>query len=90
MGLVYHIRGMRIVNIHEAKTQLSRLVERAASGEPFIIAKAGRQMVKVTALDIPTGAEKRRLGFMLGQGSIPEDFNRMDAADIERLFQGEV
>ena len=44
---------MRTVNIHHAKTHLSRLVEEAADGEPFIIAKAGKPLVKVVPLDAP-------------------------------------
>jgi prevent-host-death family protein len=79
---------MRAVNIHEAKTHLSRLVEEAAKGEPFVIAKAGKAMVKVTALDTPTGAEIRRLGFLAGQISVPEDFDQMGSAEISQLFGG--
>lgn len=77
---------MRIVNIHEAKTQLSRLVEAAAKGEGFIIAKAGRPMVKVQALDAPDPGARRRLGFLAGSVVVPEDFDRMGAAEIETLF----
>ncbi|MGA8169494.1 MAG: type II toxin-antitoxin system prevent-host-death family antitoxin [Methylocystis sp.] len=77
---------MRTFNIHEAKTRLSRLVDQAAKGESFIIAKAGRPMVKVTPLEAPTGAGMRRVGFMNGQISVPEDFDRMGAGEIERLF----
>ncbi|HUO24098.1 MAG TPA: type II toxin-antitoxin system prevent-host-death family antitoxin [Candidatus Aquilonibacter sp.] len=77
-----------MVNIHEAKTQLSRLVEEATKGEPFVIAKAGKPMVKVTALDAPVGARVRRLGFMAGQISVPEDFDRMGEAEIVRMFTG--
>jgi antitoxin (DNA-binding transcriptional repressor) of toxin-antitoxin stability system len=47
----------------EAKTHLSRLVEQAAKGEPFVIAKAGRPLVKVVALDAPSAGQVRRLGF---------------------------
>jgi len=79
---------MKKVNIHQAKTQLSKLVEEAHQGEPFIIAKAGKPMVKVTRLTAPTGRQVRRLGFMAGQISVPEDFDRMNAAEIERLFTG--
>ena len=75
---------MRTVNIHEAKTQLSRLVEKAAAGEAFIIAKAGKPLVKVVPLDAP--AEKRPIGFMKGEIAIPEDFNTMGQEEIERLF----
>ncbi|MFT4101035.1 MAG: type II toxin-antitoxin system prevent-host-death family antitoxin [Burkholderiaceae bacterium] len=76
---------MRTINIHEAKTQLSRLVEQAANGEPFIIAKAGKPMVKVVPLATPAGKAKR-LGFLEGQLSVPDDFDRLGSAEIERLF----
>lgn len=79
---------MRSVNIHEAKTHLSRLVEQAAKGEPFIIAKAGRPMVKVVAVEAGETAPARRLGFMAGQFSVPDDFDRMGAGEIEALFGG--
>jgi len=77
---------MKTVNIREAKTQLSRLVEQASKGEAFIIAKAGKPVVKVIALIAPTGAQVRRLGFMAGQISVPEDFDRMGKKEIERMF----
>jgi prevent-host-death family protein len=77
---------MLTVNIHEAKTHLSRLLERAAKGEPFIIAKAGRPLVKVVPLDTPAASETRRLGFLAGNIDVPDDFNRMGETEIERLF----
>jgi prevent-host-death family protein len=80
---------MLTVNIHEAKTHLSRLVERAAKGEPFIIAKAGKPLVKVTALEAPAAAQIRRLGFMAGEIAVPDDFDRMGGAEIEKLFRGD-
>jgi prevent-host-death family protein len=80
---------MHIVNIHEAKTHLSRLIEEAVRGEPFIIAKAGKPLVKVTALDAPTAGQVRRVGFMVGEITVPDDFDRMGGAEIERLFGGE-
>jgi prevent-host-death family protein len=80
---------MRTVNIHEAKTHLSRLVEQAAAGEPFIIAKAGKPLVKVVPLDTPAAGQTRRLGFLAGQIAVPEDFDRMGDAQIERLFSGD-
>ena len=79
---------MQTVNIHEAKTQLSRLVDQAAKGEPFIIAKAGKPMVKVTSLDTSTGKQVRRFGFMAGQFEVPEDFDQMHSAEIKGLFHG--
>jgi prevent-host-death family protein len=78
---------MRVVNIHEAKTQLSRLVEEAAQGEPFVIAKAGRPLVRVAALSAPPPGGGRRLGFLSGAISVPDDFDRMGAAAIEALFE---
>ena len=80
---------MKTVNIHQAKTQLSKLVEEAAKGEPFVIAKAGKPLVKVMALAAPTGRQVRRLGFMSGQIAVPKDFDRMGTEEIERLFTGE-
>jgi len=80
---------MRTVNMHEAKTHLSRLVEAAANGEPFIIARAGKPVVKVTALDAPNAGAARRLGFLSGQISVPDDFDRMGASEIETLFEAE-
>jgi len=77
---------MKTVNIHEAKTQLSKLVDEAAKGEPFIIAKAGKPVVKVIALEAPTGKQIRRLGFMAGQIAVPDDFDRMGEEQIERIF----
>ena len=79
---------MRTVNIHEAKTHLSRLVERAAQGEPFIIAKAGKPLVKVVPLDAPAVGEKKRLGFMPGI-QVPDDFDTMFQKEIEELFYGD-
>ena len=77
---------MRVVNVHEAKTHLSRLIEQAARGEPFIIAKAGKPLVKVVPLDAPVEAQVRRLGFMAGQIQVPDDFDRIGRGEIERLF----
>ena len=81
---------MVTVDIHEAKTHLSRLVEwTVKEGEPFVIAKAGKPLVKVMALNAPEAGQQRRLGFMAGQIAVPDDFDRMGEAEIERLFGGE-
>jgi prevent-host-death family protein len=77
---------VRTVNIHEAKTHLSRLVEQAANGEPFVIARAGKPLVRVVALDTPSPGKIRRLGFMAGQIAVPDDFDRMGSAEIARRF----
>ena len=58
----------------------------AAAGEPFVIARAGKPLVKVVAVDAPTVGTSSRLGFMKGQFTIPEDFDRIGAAEIERMF----
>lgn len=77
---------MRTINIHEAKTHLSKLVEQAARGEAFIVAKAGKPLVKVVPLNAPEPAQVRRLGFLAGQISVPADFDRMGADEIEHMF----
>jgi antitoxin (DNA-binding transcriptional repressor) of toxin-antitoxin stability system len=79
---------MQTFNIHQAKTHLSRLVELAAKGEDFVIAKAGKPMVKVTALEAPEPARVKRRGFLMGQVTVPADFDRMGGEDIETLFAG--
>ncbi len=79
---------MKTVNIHQAKTQLSKLVDGASKGESFVIAKAGKPIVKVMALNTPVGAKVRRLGFLTGHISVPDDFDQMGRDDIERMFGG--
>jgi prevent-host-death family protein len=75
---------MVTVNIREAKAQLSKLVDQAVKGEAFVIAKAGKPLVKVAALDAP--ARPQRLGFLAGEIAVPEDFNRMGEAEIAAMF----
>jgi prevent-host-death family protein len=77
---------VKTFNIHEAKTHLSRLVDRAAEGESFIIAKAGKPLVKVVALNAPDAGQIKRLGFMAGHIEVPDDFDTMGQDQIERLF----
>ena len=78
------------VNMHEAKTHLSRLVDEAAAGQAFVICKAGKPMVRVTPLASPgDGAPlPSRLGMLRGQFSVPEDFDRMGQEEIADLFEG--
>ncbi len=73
---------MKTVNIHEAKTHLSRLIEAAVKGEPFVIAKAGKPLVKVTALEAPDVKPLQRQGFMEGQIAVPDDFDEMFREEI--------
>ncbi|MBV9113087.1 MAG: type II toxin-antitoxin system prevent-host-death family antitoxin [Hyphomicrobiales bacterium] len=79
---------MRTYNIHAAKTHLSKLVEEAAQGESFLIAKAGKPMVKVVALKARDSSQNKRFGFMAGQMRVPDDFNTMGAEEIQKLFEG--
>lgn len=77
---------MKIVNMHEAKTRLSQLVDSAAKGEPFVIAKAGKPLARVTAIESPEGEQRKRTGFLLGQFKIPENFDRMGEEQIAEMF----
>ena len=77
---------MQQYNIHAAKTQLSALVEKAANGEAFIIAKAGKPMVKVIPF-VPHNSTKKRIGFLEGQIIIPADFDRMGQDEIKEAFE---
>jgi prevent-host-death family protein len=82
---------MKHVNIHQAKTHLSRLVEEAARGEPFVIAKAGKPLVKVVPLDPADEAPKaepKRYGFLEGQVKIPDDFDTFMQDEIIAMFDG--
>lgn len=82
---------MRTFNIHEAKTHLSRLVDEAEKGEPFIIAKAGKPKVKVVPIDAPK-PRKAFLGALKGKYTLPENFEEIDREldkEIEKLFYGD-
>ena len=76
---------MKVVNIHEAKTHLSKLIEAAVRGEPFIIAKAGKPLVRVSMLE---ERPPQRTGFLKGQVEVPEDFDRMFEEEIQAMFEG--
>jgi prevent-host-death family protein len=75
------------VNIHEAKTHLSRLIDAAPRGEPFIIAKAGKPLVQVTAIEPPKILS--RFGFMDGEFNIPDDFDTMFQDEVIAMFEGD-
>ncbi len=83
---------MRTINIHQAKTHLSRLVDEAVEGDSFVIAKRGKGLVQVTRIDAPEAPAKRRLGFMKGMYTIPENFEEIDREldkEVEKLMLGE-
>ena len=75
---------MKSVNIHEAKTHFSRLIERVEAGEEFIIAKAGRPAARL----VPIGAAKKpiRIGGLKAPTAVPDDFNVMFEEEIAALF----
>jgi prevent-host-death family protein len=79
--------GEAVVNLYEAKTQLSRLVERAAAGEEIIIAKSGRPRARLVPLAGP--AEPRRPGGWEGKAWIAEDFDEPLPPEILKGFTGE-
>ncbi|MBN3818888.1 type II toxin-antitoxin system Phd/YefM family antitoxin [Paraburkholderia sp. Se-20369] len=81
---------MQTYNMHDAKTNLSRLIDEAVhAGEPFVIAKAGKPLVKVVPIDAPEVAPPARIGFMKGQIKVPDDFDTMGGDDIRKLFEGD-
>jgi prevent-host-death family protein len=80
---------MSAVNMHDAKTQFSRLVDRAAAGETIVIAKAGRPVARLVPLEPVTNSGPRRTGFMLGMYSVPDDFDRMFDDEIRSAFEGD-
>ena len=78
---------MQQVNIHDAKTHLSKLIEQAVKGESFVIAKSGKPMVTVSAYTPPPDPA-RRLGFLKDRLEVPEDFDAMGRAEIQAMFEG--
>lgn len=76
---------MKTVNMHDAKTHLSKLVEEAVEGEPFVIAKAGKPLVKVVKIE---AAAPKRTGFLKGHIDVPQDFDTMFEDEIREMFEG--
>jgi prevent-host-death family protein len=66
---------MSFINIHAAKTQLSRLVDAAAAGEEIVIARAGKPVARLVPFTTPPKSERRRLGILGGQLKVPADFD---------------
>ena len=77
---------MTIVNIHKAKTHLSRLVDEAAAGAEIIIAKAGKPMARLTPISTPV--RKKRLGLLRGKIKVPHDFNASLDDETLSAFEG--
>ena len=78
---------MTTVNIHAAKTQFSRLVDQAASGEEIVIARAGKPVARIVPFEAPKG--RRVLGVLNGSLVIPDDFDAPLPDDVLALFEGE-
>lgn len=78
---------MRTVNIHEAKTHLSRLIEQVGNGETVIIAKTGKPVAKLVAID--AAVQPKRFDFLAGQFAVPDDFDRIGEDEIAKMFYGE-
>jgi prevent-host-death family protein len=77
---------MKTVNVHEAKTHLSRLLAEVEAGEEIVIARAGKPVARLTAAEPVT---PRRLGFLRGQVAVPDDFDRWASDEIAALFEGD-
>lgn len=80
---------MQTFDIREAKSRLSQLVDQAAKGEAFAISKGGKPLAKIVAFDTPMTQQIKRRGFMAGEISVPEDFDRMGGAEMDGLFGGD-
>lgn len=79
---------MRTVTLKEAAADLPRLVERAAAGEPFAIAVAGRPVVEVVPYAATGASRVRRFDFLAGEIDVPDDFDDMGRAEVEAMFAG--
>jgi prevent-host-death family protein len=77
---------MKTVNIHEAKTHFSRLVERVEAGEEIIIAKAGRPAARLVPIE--SSRKPVKIGGLKARAPVPDDFNTMFEKDIDALFAG--
>lgn len=78
---------METVNIHEAKTHLSRLLERVSRGNAVVIARAGKPIAKMVPIDAVAPTKIERLGFLKGEIRVPEDFDRMGEGEVSALFE---
>jgi prevent-host-death family protein len=78
---------MQKINIYDAKAHFSRIIQEVAqTGESIVIAKNGRAMVKVSAY--VEEKIKRKLGFLKGKGTIPDDFDNINREEIGAMFAG--
>ena len=75
---------MTTVNVHEAKTQLSKLIEAVEAGEEIIIARAGKPVARLMPLE--AAKPRRRLGLLAGRLSVPDDFDAPLPDDVLASF----
>ena len=78
---------MKTINIHAAKTQLSRLVDEAAAGEEIVIARAGKPAARLVALATPPVAQRRVLGRLAGRLTVPANFDLQLSDDVIATFE---
>ncbi len=81
-------RSIQTVNIHSAKTHLSRLVDEVASGKEIVIAKAGKPMARLVPLQAEAKPVKRQLGRLAGRAVIPSEFDAPLPDEILDSFEG--
>lgn len=79
---------MQTINIHAAKTQLSRLVDQAAAGEEIVIARAGRPVARLVPLTADAAKNRRQLGSLSGSMHVPDDFNASLPDTLLEAFEG--
>ncbi len=79
---------MHTVNMHEAKTHLSKLVARARAGETIVIANAGKPQARLMPMDEEAKPKPREFGQLRGQFTVPDDFDTMFQKEIEEMFYG--
>jgi prevent-host-death family protein len=79
---------MQTINIHAAKTHLSRLLDAVANGEEILIARAGRPVARLVPLEGATAPQRRQLGRLAGQFSVPEDFDAPLPENVLNSFEG--
>lgn len=78
---------MNQINLYEAKTRLSELVDRAAAGEEIVIARHGRPVARLIAYK-PRASKRRKLGLLAGKWDIPENFDDPLPEDVLDAFEG--
>lgn len=76
---------MTIVNVHQAKSQLSKLMEQAESGEEVVIARAGKPAVRLVAFTVP--GKERKAGAWRGQVTVADDFDALPD-EVIAAFEG--